>query len=258
MIVFYDSGLSPFAQKVKLGLLEKGLTFERRVPDLWAPDLDFLRSSPRREVPTLVDEGFAIFDSTVILEYLDDKWPNPQLLPKAPDARARARMIEDICDTQFEAVLFGLTEIIAFKRADGDRAKTILDNGGKDIATLVTWLTGQLGQSEFFNGESFGYADIAVFPYLQTAALYRMGPPTGSPLADWLNATRVRPSVQCVIADAKAEVIGFKAAGERIQSGQWPRQYRDHRLDWMVRSGGLEIVAAGQQDGTIRFSNLPT
>lgn len=257
MLVFYDAGLSPFAQKVKMALIEKNLPFDHQFPDLGAPTQVFLNASPRREVPALVDEGLAIFDSTIILEYLDDKWPQPALLPAKPADRARVRMLEEICDSQLEAVIFGLTEVLAFKRADGDLAKAIVDRGRNDMRDLCTWLDRQLGTAPWFNGDAFGFGDIAVLPYMHTASLYKMGPAPGSRLHAWFERARVRPSFERCVADAKAEVASFKAAAQKVMSGQWPRQYRDHRLDWFVRAGGMDIVRAGLSAGTIRLSNLP-
>jgi glutathione S-transferase len=98
--------VSSYAQKIKIALREKGVDFTAEVPsDLSALDPGPLHgSNPRVEVPVLVHDNNTIFDSTVILEYIEDVWPEPALLPKTPGARAKARMIEDVCDTQYEAV----------------------------------------------------------------------------------------------------------------------------------------------------------
>jgi glutathione S-transferase len=256
-IVFYDAGLSPFAQKVKMGLIEKGLDFDHRRPDLGDPTPDFLAASPRREVPALVDGDLTVFDSTIILEYLDDRYPQNPLRPADAADRARVRMIEEICDSQLEAIIFGMTEVIAFKRASGDLAEQILGRGRADATELVKWLERQLGDREWFNGESFGFGDIAVLPYLQTLNLYKLGPAADSPLADWFRRASARGSFQRCIADAKAEVAAFKESVQKVQSGKWPRQYRDHRLDWFVRAGGVAIVLEGLAAGTIRLTHLP-
>ena len=63
---------------------------------------NLLEANPRMEVPALVDGDFKIFDSKIILQYLDDKYPEKPLLPKDPKARAEARMIEEVCDTAYE------------------------------------------------------------------------------------------------------------------------------------------------------------
>src|SRR5262245_66614601 len=100
MVVLYEHPLSPYAQKVKIALVEKGSSFESRLPDLLGGNLaEFAPLNPRLEVPTLVDGDVAVFDSTVILEYLEDRWPTPALLPTGAAERARVRLLEEICDT---------------------------------------------------------------------------------------------------------------------------------------------------------------
>ena len=82
MITLYDHPLSPYAQKVKISLREKGLAFEAPMPGgLGAGGAagEFVEASPRAEVPALVDGDVAIFDSTIILEYLDDAYPEPAM-----------------------------------------------------------------------------------------------------------------------------------------------------------------------------------
>jgi glutathione S-transferase len=253
-IVFYDAGLSPFAQKVKMALIEKGLEFDHRFPDLAAPDAEFLAASPRREIPALVDGDAVVFDSAIIVAYLEDQYPSEPMLPAGAVDRARVRMIQEICDTQLEAMIFGMTEIIAFKRASGDLADTILSHGHKDTAGILAWLDRELGDRPWFNGDHFGLGDIAVLPYLQTLRLYKMGPQPESRLGEWFQRAAARPCFRHCIDDAKAEVAAFKDSIEKIQTGKWPRQYRDHRLDWFLHAGGAQIVLDGLAAGTIRLS----
>ncbi len=125
MIQFYDVPFSPFAQKVKIALLEKGLDYETPPAEL-GPDTALSEVNPRGEVPALVDDGLAIFDSSIILEYLEDRYPEHPLRPADAAGRARVRMIEEVCDGPFEAVNWGLNEMIGFKRASGDLADHIL------------------------------------------------------------------------------------------------------------------------------------
>ena len=85
--------LSPYAQKVKIALAEKGVPFSARIPDAMGsgatPDA-FRRANFRGEVPVLVVAGRTLFDSTIILEFIEDHWPDPPLLPADPFERARA------------------------------------------------------------------------------------------------------------------------------------------------------------------------
>ncbi len=259
MLLLYDIPLSPFAQKIKLALLEKGIPYETRIPVIGAAEPDFTAANPRREVPALVDGEFAVFDSSIILDYLEDKWPEPPLRAATPEARARARMIEEVCDTQFEAINWALTEIRVMNRARGELADRILAHAATDLAGLRRWLGGLLGADPWFGGARLGLADIAVFPYVASATFHRFGPEEGSPLAGWLARMRERPSVQRVLAEAKAALTTTAVEIRRAAlSGERPRQYRDHRLEFMLRAGGIEIVSKGMADGTIRFSTLPS
>ena len=255
MLHLYEHPLSPFAQKVKIALYEKGIPFETSMPDMFgAPEGEFLASSPRREVPSLIDGEASVFDSTIILEYLEDKWPTPPLLPKGPVERAHARMIEEICDTYFEAVNWGLAEIRVFGRAKGELAEAMTERAGRQIGGLHVWLGRQLGSRSYFNGDSFGWADLSVQPYLAAAALNGFPPPAGSALSGWIERVGQRPSVQKCSAAALEALSGFANLGPIVESGVFVREYRDHRLEWMMRSGGSQIVLDGMTKKNIRFA----
>lgn len=256
MIKLFEHPLSPYAQKVKLALIEKGIPFETAMPDLLSGgDAAFRAASPRLEVPALVDGDATVFDSTIILEYLEDKWPTPPMLPAAPLERARARTLEEICDTQYEAANWGLFEIRVFGRAKGNVAEAMIARAGEQIASLNAHLDRALGSAEYFNGTQFGWADLSVLPHVNAAAgVNGFAPPAGSGLARWLDRVRERPSVQRVVAEAMASMSGFEMLPQLVASGLFVREYRDHRLEWMLRSGGTDIVLDGMQKKTIRFS----
>jgi glutathione S-transferase len=259
MILLYEHPLSPYAQKVKIALAEKGIPFTTRLPEAFGSgavrDEAFKLDNPRHEVPVLVDGDFHVFDSTVILEYLEDKWPEPPLLPRDPAERARLRMLEDVMDTHYEAINWGLLEIDGFKRASGALREEMLARAARQCAALQAWLEGALGEREWFGGTRFGWGDAAVVPHLNTSAARGQAPPPGGRLADWLRRANERPSVAACVASVRATVAAMPDLGALIASGRFKRQYRDHRLEWMMRSGGLPIVLEGIGKGTIRFGN---
>ena len=149
-LIVYEHPLSPYAQKVKIALDEKGIAYEAKMPvaiGSGQPDREFLKSNPRGEVPSLIDGEVAIFDSTIILEYIEDKWPTPALLPKDPVKRAQLRTIEDVMDTSFEPINWGLGEIKWFKRAEGERARTLEARASNQARGIYEWLTRQLGDA---------------------------------------------------------------------------------------------------------------
>lgn len=262
MLKLYDHPLSPYAQKVKMALLEKGIAFETTLPaNLGSGEsaAEFAKANPRAEVPVLVDDGFAVFDSTIILEYIEDKWPTPPLMPATPQARARARMIEEALDTHYEAINWGLAEIHFFGRATGELAQRMQSAAATQVSHWHTWLEHQLGSAQFFNGESFGWADLSVVPYINGSAGFGLTPPEGSKLAEWTSRVRARDSVKSVAAAAEKISMGDNPAGmsavrDLLEQGLFKREYRDHRLEWMVKSGGISVVVDGLAKNNIRFT----
>jgi len=250
----YEHPLSPYAQKVKIALYEKAIDFEATIPNLFGSDPTFEAASPRREVPCLVDGSLEIFDSTIILEYIEDKFRNAPLLPADPADRARVRMLEELCDTYYEAINWALAEIHFFRRATGTAAEQLSARAGGQIAGLHTRLERDLGSRQWFNGAAFGWGDLSVVPYVAASAGFGFTPPAGSKLAAWVDRVRQRPSVARCLKEAEAAMGAFSQVGSLIDSGSFVREYRDHRLEWMMRSGGKDIVLEGMAKKNIRFS----
>src|SRR5262245_42340066 len=181
MVVLYEHPLSPYAQKVKIALNEKGVPFESHVPDIVGGDVgEFATINPRLEVPTLVDDDVAVFDSTVILEYLEDRWPTPPLLPTGAADRARVRMLEELCDTYYEAINWAVFEIQVFQRATGELADRLQARAAAQQAGCNAYLDRALGTRPYFNGDSFGWGDLSVIPCVHAATLTGAAPPDGS------------------------------------------------------------------------------
>ncbi len=212
MLKLYEHPLSPYAQKVKISVLEKGIPFETTIPNLFGSDPEFAAANPRLEVPSLVDGDVRIFDSTIILEYIEDKWPKPPMLPPSPADRARVRMVEELCDTYYEAINWAVAEIRVFRRATGALAEQMLERASAQIAGVNRRLERDLGSRTWFNGDQFGWGDLSAFPYVNAAALSGFAPPEGSPLASWLERVRGRASAKQVVEAAVASLEGFHEA----------------------------------------------
>ena len=256
-MLLYEHPLSSYAQKVKIALREKGVEFKAEIPPALgsgAAGGEFAACGPRNEVPALLDGEARIFDSTIILEYLEDKFPSPPLLPKDPVGRANARMIEEVCDTLYEAVKWGLSEIRWFKRAEGEQAEKMTATAARQTAELQAWLTERLDGRDWFNGAAFGWADLSVAPYLNRSFHYGLGTPPGSPLARWRERVRARPSVALTFREFEAATERMADAAMLLSSGALRREYRDHRLVWMMKSGGVDVVLSGLAKNNIRFT----
>jgi RNA polymerase-associated protein len=255
-MLLYEHPLSSYAQKVKIALREKGVAFEAQLPPDFGtgqPEGPLAIANPRAEVPVLIDGVTRIFDSTVILEYIEERWPDPPLLPQSPEARAFARITEDVCDTQYEAVNWGYGEILWFRRATGDLAEAMKAKAAAQTKLLQDWLAGRLGDAPWFGGDSFGWADAAAAPMVNRSVYYGMAPEPGGRLALWHARLRERPSVAQTFAEFERAAERMAAASGMYTTGGRKREYRDHRLEWMVKSGGIDIVLAGLRDDNIRF-----
>ncbi|MDH3643719.1 MAG: glutathione S-transferase family protein [Gammaproteobacteria bacterium] len=260
-VTVYDHPLSPYGQKVKIALLEKGVPFEAPLPAAIGSGEtsgEFAAASPRGEVPALIDGDVAVFDSSVILEYIEDRWPTPALLPDAPAERARVRMLEDTMDTHFEAITWGIAEIIHFGRAPGALGESMLQRAADQLAGWYGWLEGELGDRSWFNGDEFGWGDVAVVPFVNSAERFGHEPAPDSRLCGWIEQVNARPSVK-VCADAAAAVafdspeVDLGAVKQAMDAGLFKREYRDHRLEWMIKTGGLAVVEDGLGKDNIRF-----
>jgi glutathione S-transferase len=258
MVTLLNVPISPFGAKVKMAMLEKGIAFVVREPDLEAaqagsdPELTS-EASPLVEIPLLIDGDVTIFDSTIIMEYLEDRWPTPPLLPPTPAERARVRMIEDVCDTTYEAAVWGVYEVMMMGRVSGPLQDELLARGRAQIHGLNAWLERRLDDRAWFNGDAFGWGDVSAYPPVNNADLLGSPPPSGSHLESWLARMRERPSAQQLEAEFTAWAQ-TPLNRPMDTTGTWKRLYKAHRLEWMIRSGGLVVVADGIRNDTVRFS----
>ena len=253
-MILYEHPLSPYARKVKLVLFEKGLDFERRYGGAKQLDSEeFLKVSPRGEVPVLVDGELVVGDSTIICEYLEERYPEPRLYPVSAADRVRARVLEDVADTELEPALWAMFEVRFFGRAPGELGELLVSAATSCIERHLDRLEQALGDRDFFGGDSFGIADCSLVPHLGGAAQLGIKAGPGRPrLSEWVKRVRARPSVQRDQEHVRA--LAGSLDEEAQAAASRPRQYRSHRLEWMLKYGGLPVVLEGLERGTIQFS----
>jgi glutathione S-transferase len=256
-IVLYEHPLSPYAQKIRILLREKNVPFECRLPKRLGrggdnPELAEL--NPRLEVPALVHDDQTIFDSTIILEYLEETFPEPAMMPNSPAARAGMRTIEEVCDTHWEAINWGLGEIRFFRRGGEILGPVLRQAAVEQLGHMYAWLEALLGGSQWLAGERFGWGDLAALPFVTMSSMFSVDPPAGSAVAGWLERSRRRPSVSRTVDEALATIPGMESIAGSLAAGSFRRQFRDHRLEWMIRSGGMQVVLDGLARGDIRFT----
>jgi glutathione S-transferase len=195
MIKLYHFPQSSNSRKVRIALIEKGLEFERVLIDLTKKEQknpDYLKIHPFGQVPALDDEGFIVYDSTIINEYLEDEYPYPPLLPKDSDGRARARMMEDLRDNYFNPAAGQINR--EMRKPEGERNQQAIDAGKAEIFKCFDRIEKELQGKECLAGE-FSLADVAFMPNLD--ALERLNitldPKYKNTLA-WIARLKARPS----------------------------------------------------------------
>jgi RNA polymerase-associated protein len=92
MMVLYSGTTCPFSQRCRFVLFEKGMDFEIRDVDLYNKPEDISIMNPYGQVPILVERDLILYESNIINEYIDERFPHPQLMPADPVMRARARL----------------------------------------------------------------------------------------------------------------------------------------------------------------------
>lgn len=212
MIKLYSGPLSLFTAKVRIALAEKDIAYERievgfsRSDGYEPKHPEVLAHNPKAQVPVLVDDDLVLYDSTVIIEYLEDLCPDPPLFPKDPVERARCRMLELHADeVVFPHVLALIREV--FYKAESDRDAQVVDTAREAIAAIQTELDAKLADRTWFCG-SFGAADIAYGLVLLFASSLGAPPPAG---LDRLNAWFARCAARPAIAREIEEVTRFAA-----------------------------------------------
>jgi len=196
MIKLYTFPPSTNSRKVRIALLEKGLEFQRINVDLSKREQknpEYLKIHPFGQVPALDDEGFIIYDSTVINEYLEDEYPYPSLMPKDSEGRARARLMEDFRDTHFNVSCVHIMQ--EMRKPEGERDGQRIDNARAAIIQAFDRIETELNGNEYLVG-SFSLADIAFMPNLELLERFAIPVDAGKydQPAAWITRLKARPS----------------------------------------------------------------
>ncbi|OCR02509.1 glutathione S-transferase [Oscillatoriales cyanobacterium USR001] len=156
--VLYYAQRSPYARKVTILLAEKNLPVELKVTDLANKSPEFISISPIGKVPVLIDEdGTTLWDSTIILEYLDETYPEPSFYPQEKKARLQCRLWEELADS-----LADNTISLWYQNLKGELADSGLQTKYQAaLDRLFPVLEKQLVSSAYLLGETWTAADIS-------------------------------------------------------------------------------------------------
>lgn len=153
---------SPYVRKVRVVMAEKKLDYQLEIEDVWGSDR-ILASNPLGKVPCLVLEGGeAVFDSRVIVEYLDTLSPVGRLIPERGRERAEVRTWEALGDGVCDALLTVRMEQTWDKRAEGERSAAWIERHLTKVTASLAAMSRGLGEKPWCAGIHFSLADVAV------------------------------------------------------------------------------------------------
>ena len=154
---------SPYVRKVRIVMAEKKLDYQFVLEDVWAADTSMPDANPLGKVPCLVMEGGeAVFDSRVIVEYLDTLSPVGKLIPVQGRERAEVKTWEALADGVVDAAILARLEATWAGRSEGQRSQAWIDRQLGKIDTSLKAMSTGLGDKPFCSGVHFSLSDVAV------------------------------------------------------------------------------------------------
>ena len=254
MLELYHNINSVCAQKVRIALKEKGLEAKERLLTLQGDQNDpaYMKLNPNGVVPTLVHDSKVIIESSLILYYIDDAFPNPPLMPTEPAARHRVRLYNKLIDEYMHNSCTIMTFATAFRprflktpreqwlaeinkaplKRRAEYKRSVIEHGlDSEFVVdalaqhqkLISWMADDLQHGLYLAGDRFSNADAAVTPYILRLELLKLGGMWAQypAVADWWARVRERPSVKASIFERMGETDW--APFKNLSPDPWPK-----------------------------------
>jgi glutathione S-transferase len=254
MLELYHNINSVCAQKVRIALYEKNQKVKEHLLTLQGDqnDPEYVKLNPNAVVPTLVHDGNVVTESSLILYYIDDAFPQPPLMPKTPVARHRVRLYNKLIDEYVHNSCTILTFATAFRprflkmkreewlaeiskaplKRRAEYKRSVIEHGlDSEFVVdalyqhikLISWMATDLKRSPYLAGDAFSNADCAVIPYILRLELLKLhGMWTAEPaVADWWLRVQKRPSVKATVFERMKETDW--APFRNLSPDPWPK-----------------------------------
>jgi RNA polymerase-associated protein len=162
MMKLYSGTTCPFSHRCRIVLYEKGMDFQIVDVDLFDKPEDLATMNPYNQTPVLVERELILYESNIINEYIDDRFPHPQLMPADPVLKARARLFL----FRFEGDLFSHIDAIETgTQRQADKARELVRDNLLQIAPVFA-------HQKYMLGDEFSMLDVAIAPLLWRLDLY--------------------------------------------------------------------------------------
>jgi len=185
MMTLYSGTTCPFSQRCRIVLFEKGMDFQVIDVDLTNKPEDLAVINPYNRVPVLVERELVLYEANIINEYIDERFPHPQLMPADPVMRARARLfLHNFEDQMFDHI----ADIESSNAKVAEKARTIVRDNLTQIAPIFN-------KQEYMLGDEFSMLDVAIAPLLWRLGHYGIElPKQAAPLLKYAERIFSRPA----------------------------------------------------------------
>jgi RNA polymerase-associated protein len=193
----FSSSSCPQSHRVRMVLAEKGITVEIIDVDSNQKPEDLIDLNPYNTVPTLVDRELVLYDPHTIMEYLDERFPHPPLMPVDPVSRARARLAL----YRIEQDWYGLVPALESK---GEKT---VNKARKDLRDSLTSSAEVFAAKPYFLSDEFSLVDATIVPILWRLTHYRVElPRQARPVLEYAERMFSRESFQDSLSEAEREM----------------------------------------------------
>lgn len=156
-MIFFSDPTSHYSHRVRIVLAEKGVTVDMIEADALHPPTELSELNPYNSLPTLVDRDLVLYESKVMMEYLDERFPHPPLLPVYPVARAESRLLIHRIEKDWCALVDSIQHT---------RSENVIKKATKELKDGITGIAPIFAEKPFFMSEEFTLVDCCIAPIL--------------------------------------------------------------------------------------------
>ena len=198
VMTLFSSPTSPDSHRVRMVLAEKGITVEIVDVDATNKSEDLIDLNPYNTVPTLVDRELVLYDSRAIMEYLDERFPHPPLMPVDPVSRARSRLALYRIEKDWY-------ELVPALESRGEKTAS---KARKMLRDSLTAGAEVFAAKPYFLSDEFSLVDAAIVPILWRLQRYKVElPRQAKPVIQYAERMFARESFQASLSEAEREMM---------------------------------------------------
>lgn len=199
VMTLYSGPADLDSHQARIVLAEKGVTVDVLSVDVSKPDEDLLSLNPYGNFPTLVDRDLVLYDVDVIMEYLDERFPHPPLLPVYPIARAKSRLMLQRIEMDWYT--------LARKIESDQTTAAQKDEARKSLRDMLVTLAPVFAESNYFLSDEFTLVDCRIAPLLWRLPLLEIKlPPSAKSIEKYQSRVFARDAFQASLTEVEREM----------------------------------------------------